>query len=340
MRSLPKLSVAILKDTISSTTTLAVSLMGYAKVYPIPISTKRGPTIIKTWTPLFMDVVVEMIQLVTTSWAEDIIQGGKEDTPTPMATGMVMSTEDIIKIKDSRDLCFLLSHLDTVVVVVGEVIMEKDDTIIIIMVLHSLLDHQGIEAPHLHLLGHLDITVLHLQDHPVSIIVHHHLQGHLDIMVPHHHHPQCLMDHVDIIGIMDHPLLDLDIIGLLLLLLLDVVISHFRLHHLDVVMGVDLHIHLRLVLDLLLAMDQDNTDHLLSLQDQDIMDLHPPMDIEIIEDPGPGVLVEEVIEVLLSLDISAVLVHPLPLRDADARSVIPPSMVMDLSPFDIKSMTM
>jgi hypothetical protein len=336
MRSLPKLSVAILKDTISSTTTLAVSLMGYAKVYPIPISTKRGPTIIKTWTPLFMDVVVEMIQLVTTSWAEDIIQGGKEDTPTPMATGMVMSTEDIIKIKDSRDLCSLLSHLDTVVVGVEEVIMEKDDTITIILVLHSLLHRQVIEALHLHLLGHLDIIVL-LQDHPVSIIVHHHLPGHLDIMLPHHHHLQDLMDHVDIIGIMDHPLLllDLDIIGLHLRLL-GVVISHHHLH-LDVVMGADLLHHLPSVQDLLplLDMDRDNTDHPLPLQHQDTMDLHLPM-VETIEDLAKG-LMEELIEVLLSLDISAVLVHPL--LDATASPITPPGMVMDLSPLDIKGMT-
>jgi hypothetical protein len=140
MRNLPKVQVwvAILKDTISSTMTLAVSLMEYVKVSPIPISTKRGPPIIKTWTPLFMDVVVEMIQLVTTSWAEDIIQKGEGDTPT--LTPMVMSTEVIIKIKDSRDLCFLLSPTVTVVVGVEEVIMEEDDTIIMVP-LRSLLDH-------------------------------------------------------------------------------------------------------------------------------------------------------------------------------------------------------
>jgi hypothetical protein len=337
MRSLPKLSVAILKDTISSTTTLAVSLMEYVKVSPIPISTKRDRTI-KTWTPPFMDVDAEMIQLVTTSWDEDIIQEKKEDTPTP--TPMVMSTEDIIKIKDSRDLCSLLSPTATVVVGVEEVIMEEDDTIIIITVLHSLLDHLGIEATHLHLLGHLGITVLHhhLQDHPVSIIIHPHLPDHLDIMVPHHHHHLLdLMDPVDIIDPMDHLLLGLDIIGLLRHL--DVVISHYHLH-LDVVMGADLLIHLPSVQDLLplLDMDRDNMDHLISLQDQDITDLHLPM-VETIEDLAQKVLMEELIEVLLSLDISAVLVHPLPLRDADARSMLSP-VLMDLSPLDIKGMTM
>jgi hypothetical protein len=232
----------MLKDTIFSTTTRAVSLMEYAKVSPIPISTKRVRTN-KTRKPLFMDVVVEMIQLVTTSWDEDIMQEWEVDTPTPTPTSMGMvPAVGIIKIKDSRDLYFLLSHLDTVVVVVGEVIMEKDDTIIIIMVLHSLLDHQGIEAPHLHLLGHLGITVLH------------HLQDHLDIMVPHHHHPRCLMDPVDIIGIMDHShhhLPDLDIIGLHPHHL-DVVISHLRLHHLDAIMNVD---HRHLDMDHLLLLD-------------------------------------------------------------------------------------
>lgn len=265
----------------------------------------------------------------------------------------IMPAEDIIKIKDSLDLCFLLSHLDTVVVGVEEVIMDEDNTIIITMVVHSLLDHQGIEALHLHLMGHLDITVLHLQDHPVSIIVQPHLLGHLDITVLPHHHLQDLMDHVDIIEPMGHLLLDLDIIGLLRhldvvmnvdhrhldmdhLLLLDVVISRLLPHHLDVVTGVDLHLHLRLVLDLLL--DQDNMDHRLSLQDQDNMDLHPPMDIETIEDLAKG-LMEEVIKDLLSLDISAVLVHPLPFLDADARSM-PTPVLMDLSPLDIKGMTM
>jgi hypothetical protein len=46
---------------------------------------------------------------------------------------------------------------------------------------------------------------------------------------------------------------------------------------------------------------------------------------------------EELIEVLLSLDISAVLVHPL--LDATASPITPPGMVMDLSPLDIKGMT-
>jgi hypothetical protein len=335
MRSLPKLSLAILKDTISSTMTLDVSLMEYVKVSPIPISTKRDRTI-ETWRPLCMDVDVEMTQLVTTSWAEGIMQEWEGDTPTPTPTSMGMvRAVGIIKIKDSRDLCSLLSPTVTVVVGVGEVIMdEEDDTIM--APLHSLLDHLGIEV-------HLDIIVIlqdHLQDHPVSIIVHHHLLGHLDrpdIMVP-PHHPQDLMDHVDIVGIMDHPLLlDLDIIGLHLRLL-GVVISHLH-HHLDVVMGADLLLHLLSVQDLLplLDMDRDNTDHLLSLQDQDIMDPHLPVDIESIEDTGPRVLIQEVIQDRLE-STGLVLVHPL-LLDAGARSMLSP-VLMDLSPLDIKSMAM
>jgi hypothetical protein len=145
------------------------------------------------------------------------------------------------------------------------------------------------------------------------------------------------MDHVDIIGIMDHLLLGLDIIGLLLLLL-DVVISHLH-HHLDVVMGADLLLHLLSVQDLLplLDMDRDNTDHLLSLQDQDIMDPHLPVDIESIEDTGPRVLIQEVIQDRLE-STGLVLVHPL-LLDAGARSMLSP-VLMDLSPLDIKSMAM
>jgi len=326
----------MLRDTISSMKVKiqAVNLMEYVKGSPIHVSTKRVRTIIKTWTPLFMDVVVEMIQLVTTSWAEDIIQEWEGDTPmpTPTTMGMVLAM-GIIKIKVSRDICSLLSPTVTVVVGVEEVIMEEDDTIIIIIMvpLHSLLDHQGIEVLHLHLPGHLDITVLHLQDHPVSIIVLLHLQDHLDIMALHHHHLQDLMDPVDIIGIMDHPHLDLDIIGLLPHHL-DVVISNLHLH-LDVVMGVDLCPHSVLHL---LDMDQDNMDHLLSLQDQGIMDPHLPM-VETIEDLAQKVLMEEVI-VDRSESTGLVLVHPL-LRRASARSM-PTPVLMDRSTLDIKGMTM
>ena len=303
MRNLPKVwvSVAILKDTICSTMTttrvVSLNLMAYAKDYPIPISTKIGPTIIKTWTQLFMDVdvVLGMIPiLVTTGWDEDIIQGGEEDTPTltPMVMDMIMSGEDIIKIKDSQDLYSLLSHLDrdtTVVVEVGEVIINKVD--ITIMVLNSLLDRQGIEV-------HLDITV---------------------------HHPQDLMDHVNIIGIMDHHLLlGLDIISHLLpLLLLDASISRAHLPPLDVDMGVDIP---------LLDIGMDIMDHLLSLLDQDIMEPHLLM--EEISDDLPKVLMEEAIEDHPE-NTGLVLVHPH--LDASARSM-PTTVLMDLFLWDIKGM--
>jgi hypothetical protein len=84
-------------------------------------------------------------------------------------------------------------------------------------------------------------------------------------------------------------------------------------------------------------MDQDNMDHLLSLQDQNTTDPHLPMDIETIEDPGPGVLMEEVIEDHLE-STGLVLVHPLRL-DAGAKSMLS-QVLMDLSPLDIKGMTM
>jgi hypothetical protein len=312
--------------------------MEYARVSPIPISTKRDRTI-KTRMPLFMDVVVKMNPIqATTRWAEDIIQEGKEDTPTPMP--MVMSAEETIKIKDSRDLCSLLSHLDTTVVVgVEEVIVEEDNTIIIIMVhLHSLLDHQGIEGLHPHLLGHLDITVLlhhHLQDliHPVDIIDpmdHPHLDldiiSHLllpDVVISH-----LRLHHLDAVMNVDHRHLDMDHLPLL-----DVVISHLLTHHLDVVMGVDLYPHSVLHL---LDMDQDNMDSLLSLQDQNTTDPHLLMDIETIEGPGPGVLMEEVIEDR-SESTGLVLVHPL--LHAGARPM-PTLVLTDRSPLDIKGMTM
>lgn len=305
--------MAILRDTISSTMTttrvVSLNLMEYAKDYPIPISTKRDRTIIKTQPLLVMDVdvVLGMIPiLVITGRDEGIIHEGEEDILTPMATGMIIPAEDITKIKGSRDLYSLLSHLDrdtTVVVEVGEVIINEVD--ITIMVPHSLLDHQGIEV-------------------------------HLDIMVP-HHHPQDHMDHMDIveiIGIMDHPLLlDMDhllLLGLdiiaLHLLLLDATISRAHLRHLDVDMGMDLP---------LLDIGMGIMDHLLSLLDQDNMD--PLMDVSTVEDLAK-VLMEEVIEDLHPLDISAVLVHPH--LDASVVSITSPVMEMDLMFLDIKGMTM
>jgi len=307
--------VAILKATISSTmiTTRVVSLnlMEYARVYPIPISTRRLRTIIKTQPLLVMDadVVLGMIPiLVITGRDEGIIHEGEEDILTPMATGMIIPAEDITKIKGSRDLYSLLSHLDiTVVVGVEEVIINEVN--ITIMVLHFLLDHQGIEV-------HLDIIVLLLQD-LMEII------GIMD-------HPLLLdMDHLhpdsQVIGIISHLLLllGLDIIGLHLLLL-DASISRAHLRHLDVDMGVDLP---------LLDIGMDIMDHLLSLQDQDTMDPLLPVDMGTIEDQGPKVLMEELIEALHSLDISAVLAHPL---HASVRSMA--SLVVDLLFLDIKGM--
>lgn len=126
-------------------------------------------------------------------------------------------------------------------------------------------------------------------------------------------HPQdrlVIMDAVDIIGIMDHPLrLDMDqdimdrlhlgyqVIGIMdHLLLLDVGISRAHLlHHLDVDVNVDL-LHLDM--------------------DQVIMDIETTKD----EDLGPKVLTEEIIEALLSLDIRVVLVH---LPHASVRSITP-----------------
>ena len=160
-----------MKDTIYSTTlkipavTPAVSLMGYAKDYSIPISIKKGTTTIKIKIkiqlppPLLRNVDVKM-DMVTTGWAEDIIQEGVGEVPTSTLTIIVMaSAEDIIKIKDhpkgpaSRDLCSLLSPMAMVMNImvlaeVGEAITDEEDRIIIMVFIHSLLDHQGIEVLH------------------------------------------------------------------------------------------------------------------------------------------------------------------------------------------------
>jgi len=288
--------------------------MEYAKDYPIPISTRRNRTIIKTQPLLVMDVdvVLGMIPiLVITGRDEGIIHEGEEDIFTPMATGMIIPGENIIKIKDSRDLCFLLSHLDRntrAVVEVEEVIIAEVNTIIMVH-LHSLLDHQGIEV-------HLDIIVLLLQD-LMEII------GIMD-------HPLLLdMDHLhpdsQVIGIMDHLLLlGLDIIGLHLLLL-DASISRAHLPHLDVDM----------VVDHPLMEGMDIMDHLLSLQDRDAR--HPllPVDMNTVEDL-PKVLMKEVIKDH-SENTGFVLVHPH--LDASVRPM-PTPVLMDLFPWDIKGMVM
>ena len=199
--------------------------------------------------------------------------------------------EGVIKIKDppkgpaSQDLCSLLSPMamamsSMVLVEVGEATTDGEDRIIIMVLLHSLMDHQCIE-------------VLLPQD-----------QVHLDIVLLRHH--QDLMDSVNIIGIMHHHLL-----------LLDVGISRAHLHHLDVDVKVDL-LHLDM--------------------DQDIMDPHLHM-VETTEDEdrGPKVLPEEIIEALLSLDISVVLVH---LLRASVRSIIPQVAGMDRSLLGPKDITM
>ena len=140
------------------------------------------------------------------------------------------------------------------------------------------------------------------------------------------HHPD-LMDAVDIIGIMGRPLLldmDPDIMDRLhphsqvncimdhLLLLVDASISRAHLHHLDGDVNVDL-LHLDM--------------------DQDIMDIETTKD----EDLGPKVLIEEIIEDLLSLDTRAVLVH---LSHASVRSIITTVVGMGHSPLGPKGMVM
>ena len=322
--------MAILKDTIFSTKTKtpAVSLIGYAKDYSIPISNKKDTTIIKIKIniqlpiPLYRNVDVKM-DMVTIGWAEETIREGGGETPASMPTIMDTATaEAIIKIKDppkgptSRDLCFLLSPMAMAVnimalVKAGEVITDEEDPTIIMVLLRSLLGHQGIEV--LHPQDHLDIIVLLLlQDGP-------------DIMVL--LHQQDLMDAVDIIGIMGRPLLldmgqdimdrlhpDSQVIGIMdhLLPLVDASISRAHLHHLDVDASVDL-LHLDM--------------------DQDIMDIETTKD----EDLGPKVLMEEIIKALLPLDIKAVLVH---LLHASVRSIIPTVVGIDNSLLVLKGMAM
>ena len=325
-----------MKDTIFSTTTLAVSLMEYAKDYSIPISNKKDTTIIKIKIniqlpiPLYRNVDVKM-DMVTIGWAEETIREGGGETPASMPTIMDTATaEAIIKIKDSpkrpdsQDLCFLLSPMAMAVnimalVKAGEVITDEEDPTIIMVLLRSLLGHQGIEV--LHPQDHLDIIVLLL------------LQDGLDTMLLRHH--QDLISDVNIIGIMDHPLLlDMDpdimdrlrqesqVIGImdhLLLPLMDASISRAHLHHLhvDVNVNVDLH-HLDM--------------------DQDIMDPHLPMDKTVgDEDLGPTVLTEKIIEALLPLDTKAVLVH---FPHASVRLIIPTLVGMNRSLLPTKDMAM
>jgi len=152
--------VAILKDTICSTKTKtpAVSLVEYAKDYSIPISIKKGTTIntikikVQLPPPLLRNVDVKT-DMVIPGWAEETTREGGGWTTTTKPTIMDTATaEDIIKIKDlpkgpaSRDLCSLLSPMamavNTIVLVEGgEAITDEEGHAIIMVLLHSLLDH-------------------------------------------------------------------------------------------------------------------------------------------------------------------------------------------------------